>query len=97
MLKNNDQIWLGALIGLLVPALAFFLISNSNELISSLINRSFNWQERTVAIMAICCNMIPMGSFRRNYLNKSLRGLIMITMALTIAWFFMYGRALTGG
>jgi len=96
MPPNNDSFLVGLIVGLIVPAAGYYLITLANPWVTDLINRPFAFQDRTVAIMAICCNMLPMGFFRRGAWHESVRGLLTVTMGLAVVWFLIYGRAILG-
>ncbi|MEM9836344.1 MAG: hypothetical protein AAF828_07565 [Bacteroidota bacterium] len=96
MLSNKDSIVLGLVTGLLIAVAGYFIALGSNEWISALIDRPFAFKESTVALIAICLNLIAVSYFRRRYMNKSLRGLMLIMMTLAVVWFLYYGQDLMG-
>lgn len=94
MVPRNDNLLVGLVVSLLIPVIAYFLLGGLQEMISDGAQRSFAFKERTVALIAICLNVLPLNYFRKTYRNRSLRGLATGTMILAFAWFFYYGREL---
>ncbi|NJO86946.1 MAG: hypothetical protein HC821_02590 [Lewinella sp.] len=94
MRPKYDYLLLGLLLGLLLPALAFFVVQAANGWLAAGLQKDFTFKERTVALIAVCCNLLPLGYFRRRFYNAALRGLVMTTMMLALCWFFYYGRSI---
>lgn len=90
-LLNKDNFFWGALLGFVIPALAFLLI---RFLASTAGNDEFYikpFGEDSMQVYAIVANLIP---FRIYMINKQLdrtgRGLIFATFVLVIAYFIVY-------
>lgn len=96
MVPKNDQLWVGLLVSLIVPTIAYFLLGQLQVMISEGSGRPISFELRTVALVAICLNVMPLNYFRKTYRNRSLRGLATGTMLLAVAWFFYFGRDLLG-
>lgn len=94
MLPKNDQLWLGLVLGLILPVMGYFLAIQSNEWIASALNKPFAFKESTVFLIAICANMLPIGYFRRRFYTKALRGVMVVTMLLALGWFIKFGSGL---
>lgn len=97
--RNRDNLLSGLLIGLLVPFVGYALllvIYEQLEAAGALSSSGFtvNFRQRTVALVAICLNLIPLSYFQRRYMNRSLRGLVLATLVLGLIWFWYYGRQL---
>ena len=95
MLPKNDHLLLGLLVGLVLPVVAYALLLQLGDYFSNAAGRPVYFKARTLALVALCLNIIPMNVFRRSYRNRSLRGLVTATVALAVVWFFWYGRGLT--
>jgi len=54
--------------------------------------QDISFELRTVALVAICLNVMPLNFFRKTYRNQSLRGVATGTMILAMAWFFTSGE-----
>lgn len=96
---NRNEIWVGLLYGILLPAISFILLYNIFSLLelkgaASGAGFSPNFRERTLAIVAIALNLIPLNIFRRRRWELSMRGVVIATGLLALAWLFRYGLAL---
>jgi len=94
VISKYDNILVGLLVSLAIPFIAYGLLLQAGDWMSNAAERSITFQPRSIALVAICLNVLPMNYFRRAYHNKSLRGLIIGTMGLAMVWFFYFGRAL---
>ena len=97
MVPRNDHLWIGLAVSLVVSGIAFFLLLQLGGLFSSTEGRAITFRPRTLALIAICLNILPMNVFRRTYRTRSLKGLIIGVMILAAAWFFYFGRDLLNG
>ena len=68
--------------------------SRAEDFARNSINAALNFKPRTLALMAVCINVLPMNYFRRRYHNRSLRGLVIGTVLLAGVWFVYFGREL---
>lgn len=97
----RDQLWFGLLIGVVVPFVGYAVLmmileqlGASETLADNRLN--FNFKERTLTLLALAINLIPMRIFMRAYANKALRGLVLATLAYGMVWMFYFGRQLLG-
>lgn len=89
----------GIIIGIVLPVLGFifftqlyqFLESNNAATEDGL---TFGFRERTVALLAICLNLIPFIIFNRKFYIQGMRGIIFPTVLMAIAWVIIYGNKL---
>ena len=93
---NRNEIWVGMLFGLLLPVLGYLLLLQLFSLLeiqgaASGSGFSPNFRERTLAIVAIALNLIPMNIFRRRRWDLSMRGVVISTAILAFLWLFRYG------
>lgn len=95
MIPRNDHLLLGLAVGLLVPLVGYALLLQLTDYFSASAGRPLSFKPRTVALVALCLNILPMNVFRRSYRTRCLRGLVTATVLLALVWFFVYGRALT--
>lgn len=96
---NRNEIWVGLLYGVLLPTISFILLYQIFSLLelkgaASGAGFSPNFRERTLAIVAIALNLIPLNIFRRRRWELSMRGVVIATGLLALAWLFRYGLAL---
>lgn len=97
MISKYDKIIVGFVVSLVVAFITYALLLQALEFISDQSGQTIVFRDNTVALLAICLNVLPMNYFRRRYHNKSLRGLVIGTMLLAGVWFFYYGRDLING
>ncbi len=96
---NRNEIWAGLLFGILFPALGFialYEIFSFLEMKGAASGAGFspNFRERTVAVIAIALNIIPMNIFRRRRWDLSMRGIVIATTVLAFVWVFRYSLSL---
>ncbi len=96
MVPRNDHILIGLVVSLIVPAIAYFLLLQAEGSLAQSSGKPIVFEQRTLALVAICLNVLPLNYFRKVYRNRSLRGLATGTMVLALAWFFYFGRDLLG-
>lgn len=93
---QRDEIWVGLLYGLLLPAAGFLLLYNVFSLLeikgaASGAGFSENFRERTLAILAIALNLFALSRFRRRRWEQAMRGVVIATSLLAFVWLFLYG------
>lgn len=96
---NRNEIWVGLIFGFLLPAFSFLILYQIFSLLelkgaASGTGFSANFRERTLAIVAIALNLIPLNIFRRRRWDLSMRGVVIATGVLAVAWVIRYGLAL---
>lgn len=96
MVPKNDHLWIGLVASLIIPIIAYSLLIQLQNMIGEGSGQNITFELRTVALVAICINVMPLNYFRKTNRNRSLRGLATGTMILAIAWFFYFGRDLLG-
>lgn len=97
MISKYDKIIVGLLTAFAVAFVAYALLLQVEELMSDAYPSFSAFNERSLALLAICLNVLPMNYFRRRYRNKSLRGLVIGTMLLAGIWFYQFGSDLMNG
>ena len=97
MISPYDKMIVGLLTALVVTFVAYGFLLQVGDWISSIKPSFSSFTERSIALLAICFNVLPMNYFRRNYHHKALRGLVVGTMALALTWFVVYGQQLLNG
>ena len=85
MIPRNDHFLIGLGVAAIVSTIAYFLLQPLDI-----------FRPRTLALLAICLNVLPMNVFRRTYRTRAMKGLLIGVMLLAGGWFFYYGRALLG-
>lgn len=95
----RNEIWIGVLFGLLLPFCSFILLFEIFSLLehkgaASGVGLSVNFRERTLAIVAIALNLIPMNLYRKRRWDLSMRGVVIATALLAFIWVIRYGLML---
>jgi hypothetical protein len=85
--RNNLNIGIG--LGILVPVIAFVFLFGLVSL------SGLNMKTRTLALVAVCLNMLIVSNFRKNRANESMRGTIIATVALAFGWFAWFYQDIT--
>ncbi|MBK9335459.1 MAG: hypothetical protein IPM98_02255 [Lewinellaceae bacterium] len=96
---NRNEIWAGLLFALLLPTFGFLLLYNLFGLLeirgaASGEGFSTNFRERTLSIVAIALNLIPLNIYRRRRWDLGMRGVVIATALLAFGWLFWFGRYL---
>jgi hypothetical protein len=96
---NRNLFWTGLVVGLLLPAVSFMILYQVFSLLeikgaASGTGLSPNFRERTLAILAIAFNLIPLNIYRRRRWDLSIRGVVVATSLLAIFWVARYGITL---
>ncbi len=96
---NRNMLWFGLLIGLVLPFVGYALllmIYDGLESAGALSGRGFsaNFRQRTLGIVAVCLNLIPLNFFQKKRLTQSMRGLVLATLVYAVIWFVYFGAKL---
>ena len=91
MVPRNDHLWIGLAVSLVVTALGYFLFLQLGDWFSAGAGRTVVFKPRTLALLAICINVLPMNVFRRTYRTRAMKGLMIGVMLLAAVWVYVYG------
>lgn len=98
-LNENQKIEVGKgiLFGLLVPFISFAILLMLNEKISALLFKEVLKEDlildrKTVAILAICFNLIPFHLFDKKRQAKTMRGIMISTFIHVLLWVYFFGK-----
>lgn len=99
MQYKNDKLWIGLLIGFVIPFVGYAILlmileqlGASDSLADSRLN--FNFRTRTLTLLALALNLIPLRFFSKRRASKALRGLVLATLAYGIVWVYNFGQQL---
>lgn len=88
---TKDSIPLGFILGLLLPFIGYALLLEVYDQLGSAglisddgLSRTF--RQRTIALLAICINLIPFSLFNRQRKYNGMRGVIFPTVIYIITW-----------
>lgn len=95
ILKHNT-LTSGLIIGAVVPVIAYGLLLTLYTLLDMMgimsdIGFAEDFRTRTLALFAICSNLITVQRYRKSYQFDTIRGILFTTMIMIIAWFFVFG------
>lgn len=95
MLQRND-FFPGLLVGILLPLAGFtilYQLLNLLELWGAASSAGFspNFRERTLAIVAIALNLIPLNVYRNRRWEAAMRGVVVATGVLALIWLARFG------
>jgi hypothetical protein len=98
---NRNELWAGLLLGVLFPAVGFLLFYNLFNLLeikglASGKGFSSDFRIRTLAIVSIALNLIPLNVYRRRRWEAAMRGVVVATAVMAFAWVFVFGIRLLG-
>lgn len=96
---NRNEIWAGLVFGILLPALGFLLLYNLFSLLeikgaASGAGFSPNFRERTLTLVALALNLIPLNIFRRRRWDLAMRGVVIATAVWAFVWVVRFGLSL---
>lgn len=96
MIFDRNEIWVGLVVGLLLPFVGYAILLMIFEQLEGMnmgssSGFSISFRQRTVAILAICLNIFPINRFQKRRMTQSIRGLVLATFALVGLWLFLYG------
>ena len=94
---KKDSVWVGLAIGLLLPIGVYGILRLLYQLLDSVgilsdVGFAEDFRTRTLALVAICSNLILMQTFRKkHYQYETIRGMLIASMILVAIWFWLYG------
>lgn len=92
---NRNEVWVGLVIGLLLPSLGFLLLYQLFKLLeiqgaASTTGFSPMFRERTLSIVSIALNLIPLNLFRRRRWENAMRGVVIASVVLVAVWIYFF-------
>jgi len=100
MKEFNKSIWLGILVGIVVPIVGYAITLMVFEQLASIgAIQSFqgtfsNTQTRTIWVLGIIFNLIPFQYFKIKRIEKAMNGIVMMTIIAVIIWIIYYNKSL---
>jgi hypothetical protein len=96
---NKNLLLTGLVVGILLPLASFLLLYEVFQLLeikgaASTAGMTPNFRERTLAILAISFNLIPLNIYKRKRWDLSIRGVVVATSILALVWIVKYGLTL---
>ncbi len=92
---DRNQLWIGLLIGLLLPFVGYAVLMMLYEQLEALGwiqpgGLSTDFRHRTTAIVAICLNLWPLNFYQKKRFVNSMRGVVLATSVYVAAWIIYY-------
>ena len=94
---KKDSVWVGLAVGVILPLCVYgilLLLYQFLDAIGVLSDVGFaeDFRTRTLALVAICANIIMMQTFRkRHFQHETIRGVLVASMVLVGIWFWLFG------
>lgn len=99
-MMEKDSFLTGIVLGCIVPVLGFIAVEAIFDLLTNvgLMNEvtplGTTKRLRTLALIALCCNLIPFHIAKRNYWIDTMRGMILPTLIYAGFWVYKFGGSL---
>ncbi len=100
VLRENNSIWMGLLIGVTVPVLgylavdAIFSILTDMGMMDEVTLGSSGKRLRTMALIGICFNIIPIQFLNNRYYNAIQKGVMIATFFYCTMWVLYFASSL---
>lgn len=100
MTHKYNKKWLGVLLGLIVALCGYGIVSLGFETLENMgiveeaSSGSMSKRQRTIFLMAICCNLLTIQFLNKRRQNQLLFGIGLITLVLAGIWIAYYGSSL---
>jgi len=89
---KKDAVWFGVVIGLLAPPLFYGLLFLINLAIIEVFYEHYAIRPKTMALLSIFINLLPIRVYFVNWkLDKTGRGILLVTFVLMILYFSLVG------
>lgn len=92
---DKDSLIVGVLLGLAVPFVGYALILTLFEQLAatdwlSSETRTITFRARTIAVLAICLNIIPFKYYQKQWYQTTMRGIVIATLLYVGVWLFNF-------
>lgn len=97
---ERDSILTGLVLAMIVPVLGYMLVSGIFDLLTHfglmdyVSSTGSSKRQRTLALLGICCTLIPFQWAQRNKYINTMRGIIFPTLIYVGAWIYFYKDSL---
>ena len=94
---NKNTVLFGLISGLLTPLLGYGILQGLFWILSQFVNSEYgDWRFRTIALLAICFNLIPFNYHKNKRNEDSMRGVIIPTVIFAATWAFTFRAYIFG-
>lgn len=96
---QQDKIIVGLILGFLLPVVGYAILLEIYDQLSSsgiISDEGFSrtFRERTIALLAICFNLIPFTFFNKKRMQNGMRGLVFPTVLFVITWLIYFRESI---
>lgn len=88
LIKN--EIWIGLLVGLLLPFVGYAVLLTVSDYLTESGFAAVGFRPRSIALIAICLNIVPMNIFMARQKGQSMRGILIMTIVYAVVWFLYF-------
>jgi len=95
-MKDKNSIPIGLLVGAVVPIIGYIFFESIfdtleyTSIIEEASGSSIVRRERTIILLAICCNLLPFNYCMKRRWNNTMRGVIFPTLLYVSGWLYKY-------
>ena len=99
-MRQNDNFWIGLMIGATIPVIGFWLIENIFDLLTAqgimddVTISTAGRRQRTLALLAIMCNMLIVQILRKRRYSELVRGVLIVTFIYCGLWIYYFKSSL---
>lgn len=93
---NKNTVAFGAILALVVPIIGFivWILINLTLASADVTDKNgniFQFSQKTMVLVAVCCNLIPFHFSKNKRWDNMLRGIGLVTISLMFGWAFYFG------
>lgn len=97
---DKNSIFTGLVLGAIVPVLGYFVVEflfgllTQMGLMEYVSGTGSSRRMRTLALIGICCNLVPFNISRKYKWDDTMRGIVFPTLLYVGFWLYQYGGIL---
>ncbi len=92
---SYDKLWVGIVTGIVIPFVMYAVLLSISDALAGMEGFPLGGiRERTLTLIALLSNVIPMQVFYRRHWDDSMRGMVFPTLIYAGIWFYRYGSEL---
>lgn len=97
---EKDAVFTGLIVGAIVPVVGYLAVEQIFSLLSYMDLMEYvsgggvSRRMRTLTLLGICCNLIPLNIFRKRKWDNSMRGIVFPTLLYVGGWIWKFGTIL---
>ena len=99
-MKQNDSVWIGLMVGATIPVIGFWVIGNLFDFLTvqgimdELTVSTMGRRQRTLALLAILCNMLAVQVLKRKRFDEIIRGILLVSFIYCGVWVYYFRSSL---